>query len=151
MLKDERDENKTETFFYRDGIEQFVRQLGRSKQPLHPKPIAISGKRQSKIDGKDEDVFVDCVLQYNDSYTDQILCFANSIPNPDGGTHLTGFRSRADPRHQSIRQAEQFAEGKGPGDFRRRRARRPGLRVEREAAESALRVADQGQAGEHGN
>ena len=32
-------------------------------------------------------------MQYNDSYTDQILCFANSIPNPDGGTHLTGFRS----------------------------------------------------------
>ena len=92
VLKDERDE-KTETFFYRDGIEQFVRQLGRSKQPLHPKPIAISGKRPSKIDGKDEDVFVDCVLQYTDSYSDQILCFANSISNTDGGTHLTGFRS----------------------------------------------------------
>ncbi len=92
VLKDERDE-KTETFFYRDGIEQFVRQLGRSKQPLHPKPIAIGGKRPSKIDGKDEDVFVDCVLQYTDSYSDQILCFANSISNTDGGTHLTGFRS----------------------------------------------------------
>ncbi len=78
VLKDERDE-KTETFFYRDGIEQFVRQLGRSKQPLHPKPIVLTGKRQSKIDGKDEDVFVDCVLQYTDSYSDQILCFANSI------------------------------------------------------------------------
>ena len=38
-------------------------------------------------------MFVDVVLQYNDSYNDQILCFANSIPNPDGGTHLTGFRS----------------------------------------------------------
>ncbi|MEP6811228.1 MAG: toprim domain-containing protein, partial [Chthoniobacterales bacterium] len=37
--------------------------------------------------------FVDVVMQYNDSYNDQILCFANSIPNPDGGTHLTGFRS----------------------------------------------------------
>jgi DNA gyrase subunit B len=38
-------------------------------------------------------VFVDVVLQYNDSYNDQILPFANSIPNPDGGTHLTGFRT----------------------------------------------------------
>ena len=40
-----------------------------------------------------DEVFVDVVLQYNDSYNDQILPFANSIANPDGGTHLTGFRT----------------------------------------------------------
>ena len=32
-------------------------------------------------------------MQYNDSYNDQILCFTNAIPNPDGGTHPTGFRT----------------------------------------------------------
>ncbi len=84
ILTDERDE-KTETFLYKDGIEQFVKQLGRTKQVLHPKPIVISRQK--------DEVFVDCVLQYTDSYSDQILCFANSISNPDGGTHLTGFRS----------------------------------------------------------
>ena len=84
VLKDERDE-KTETFVYKDGIEQFVKQLGRTKQVLHPKPIAINRQK--------DEVFVDCVMQYTDSYNDQILCFANSIANPDGGTHLTGFRS----------------------------------------------------------
>ncbi len=83
-LCDDRTE-KSERFLYRDGIEEFVKQLGRNKQVLHPKPIAISRQK--------EEVFVDCVMQYNDSYNDQILCFANSIPNPDGGTHLTGFRS----------------------------------------------------------
>jgi len=83
-LSDERSE-KTERFYYRDGIGEFVKQLGRNKQILHPKPIVISRQK--------EEVFVDCVMQYNDSYNDQILCFANSIPNPDGGTHLTGFRS----------------------------------------------------------
>ena len=36
---------------------------------------------------------VDIVFQYNDSITDQILCFTNTITNPDGGTHLAGFRS----------------------------------------------------------
>ena len=85
ILTDEREEHKTERFFYREGIEEFVRQLGKSKQILHPKPIVL---RKEK-----DEVFVDCVLQYNDSYNDQILCFANSIPNPDGGTHLSGFRS----------------------------------------------------------
>ncbi len=84
ILTDERDE-KTETFLYKAGIEQFVKQLGRTKQVLHPKPIVISRQK--------DEVFVDCVMQYTDSYNDQILCFANSISNPDGGTHLTGFRS----------------------------------------------------------
>ncbi|HEX7862215.1 MAG TPA: DNA topoisomerase (ATP-hydrolyzing) subunit B [Verrucomicrobiae bacterium] len=92
FLKDERVE-KEERFFYKDGIEEFVRQLGKNKQVLHPNAIVLNGKRATKVDNNDEDIFVDCVLQYNDSYTDQILCFANSIPNPDGGTHLTGFRS----------------------------------------------------------
>jgi DNA gyrase subunit B len=40
MLTDERLEEKSERFLYKDGIEQFVRQLGRNKQVLHPKPIA---------------------------------------------------------------------------------------------------------------
>ena len=92
-LLDERLENKSESFLYRDGIEEFVRQLSKNKEPLHPKPIALAGKRSIKVEGRDEDAFVDCVMQYTDTYNDQILCFANSIPNPDGGTHLTGFRS----------------------------------------------------------
>ena len=76
---------KKETFYYKHGIEEFVKQLGENKQVIHPKPIVISRQR--------DEVFLDCVLQYNDSYNDQILPFANSIPNPDGGTHLTGFRT----------------------------------------------------------
>ncbi len=85
-LVDERSEaGKKETFVYKKGIEEFVRELGENKQVIHPKPVVLSRQR--------DEVFVDVVLQYNDSYNDQILCFANSIPNPDGGTHLTGFRS----------------------------------------------------------
>src|SRR5947199_3044107 len=85
-LTDERsDTTKKETFLYKHGIEEFVKQLGENKQVLHPKQIVISRQR--------DEVFVDVVLQYNDSYNDQILPFANSIPNPDGGTHLTGFRT----------------------------------------------------------
>ncbi len=85
-LTDERgDAPKKETFLYKHGIEEFVKQLGENKQVIHPKPVVLSRQR--------DEVFVDVVLQYNDSYNDQILPFANSIPNPDGGTHLTGFRT----------------------------------------------------------
>ena len=84
-LVDDREDSKSETFFYRDGIEQFVRQLGANKTVVHAKPIIIANKT--------DDVFVDVVIQYNDSYNDQILCYANSIPNADGGAHLTGFRT----------------------------------------------------------
>src|SRR5207249_1409105 len=85
-LTDERaDPAKIERFFYKCGIEEFVKQLGEKKQVLHPKPIVICRQR--------DEIFVDVVLQYNDSYNDQILPFANSIPNPDGGTYVTGFRT----------------------------------------------------------
>jgi DNA gyrase subunit B len=85
-LTDERSEKqKKELFLYKHGIEEFVKQLGENKQVIHPKPVVISRQR--------DEVFVDVVLQYNDSYNDNILPFANSIPNPDGGTHLTGFRT----------------------------------------------------------
>ncbi len=98
-LVDERLEPlKKEQYFYKLGIEEFVRQLGENKQLLHPKPIILAGRRKVKFKSKDQveiedDMIVDCVMQYNDSYNDQILCFTNAIPNPDGGTHLTGFRT----------------------------------------------------------
>jgi len=97
-LEDERPESaKKESFFYAKGIEEFVHQLGENKTVIHDEPVILNGKRQIDLDydGKQttDDVFADVVFQYNDSYNDQILCFANSIPNGDGGTHLTGFRS----------------------------------------------------------
>ncbi len=93
QLSDEREEEKSERFFYKDGIGEFVRQLGRNKHLVHQDPINLQGVRSIDVEGKQEEAFVDCVVQYNDTYNAQILCFANSIPNADGGTHLTGFRT----------------------------------------------------------
>jgi DNA gyrase subunit B len=97
-LEDERPESaKKTTFFYAKGIEEFVAQLGENKNVIHEEPVILNGRREIELDydGKrtTDDVFADVVFQYNDSYNDQILCFANSIPNGDGGTHLTGFRT----------------------------------------------------------
>jgi DNA gyrase subunit B len=95
VLTDERGaEKRSERFYYEEGISQFVRQLGENKTLLHPDPITLMGKRTIAIDDtQEDDMFLDLVLQYNDSYNEQILCYANSIPNPDGGTHMTGFRT----------------------------------------------------------
>ena len=95
-LTDERAEAvETEHYFYKDGIEEFVKQLGKSKQVVHPKPIRISRIKEAAVvvEGTPRAMKVDIVLQYNDSYIDQILCFTNTINNPDGGSHLAGFRS----------------------------------------------------------
>jgi DNA gyrase subunit B len=106
LLQDERVENKVERFFYKDGIEEFVKQIGKNKNVIHPKVIALSQVK--------DEVIVDCVLQYNDSYTDQILCFANSIANPDGGTHLTGLRSALTRAINQYARANELLKEKDP-------------------------------------
>ena len=99
QLTDERAETeRKETYFYRDGIQEFVRQLGENKQVLFPKPVVLYGRRKVQFQTKDQeliedDMHVDCVMQYNDSYADTLLFFTNAIPNPDGGTHSVGFRT----------------------------------------------------------
>ena len=91
------DERQTTTeperFYYKNGVEEFVKQLNKSKEPLHPKPISFRKETKEKLDDKEIEVHVEVVLQYNDSYNDQVLCYTNTIHNPDGGTHLSGFRS----------------------------------------------------------
>ncbi|WP_020494127.1 DNA topoisomerase (ATP-hydrolyzing) subunit B [Verrucomicrobium sp. 3C] len=88
-LSDERvldaDKPKIQRFFYQQGIEEFLQQITGSMELLHPKPIVIAREK--------DDILLDCVLQYTEGYADQILCYTNGIPNADGGTHLSGFRT----------------------------------------------------------
>ena len=118
-LEDRRAESaEKETFFYARGIEEFVEQLGENKTLVHEDPVILKGKRKVEIDydGKvmEDDVFVDVVFQYNDSYNYQILCFANSIPNADGGTHLTGFRGSLTRSINQYAKANKILKDKDP-------------------------------------
>jgi len=88
---------KRESYYYKDGIQEFVKQLGKGKQALHPKTIVLSGRRpyeytQNGVSRK-ADITVDVVIQYNDSYSAQVLAYTNTVHNPDGGTHQAGFRA----------------------------------------------------------
>jgi len=76
---------RSETFHYDGGVSEFVQYLNRSKTPLHPQPIRISGERNG--------VMIDIAMQWTDGYNEEIDSFVNTIYTPEGGTHLTGFRT----------------------------------------------------------
>ena len=72
-------------FLYKGGIVSYVNYLNRNKTVLNRNPIYIAGEK--------DDVTVEAAIQYNDSYTETMLSFANNINTHEGGTHLVGFRS----------------------------------------------------------
>jgi len=70
---------------FHGGIEAYVRDLAKAKTPVHPTIIRATGEK----DG----IVVDAALQWTDAYNESVFPFTNNIPQGDGGTHLTGFRS----------------------------------------------------------
>ena len=72
------------SFYFEGGLVSFVRHLNRNKEPLHPRPIYVERREGSTL--------IEAALQYNDSYAETLLAFANNINTVDGGTHVTGFR-----------------------------------------------------------
>ncbi|HSO30329.1 MAG TPA: DNA topoisomerase (ATP-hydrolyzing) subunit B [Candidatus Sulfomarinibacteraceae bacterium] len=83
-LIDERNDRER-SFYFEGGLQSFVRHLNRNKEALHARPIYVERREGSTA--------VEVALQYNDSYTENVLAFANNINTVDGGTHVTGFRA----------------------------------------------------------
>jgi DNA gyrase subunit B len=78
-------EDRERTFYFEGGLQSFVRHLNRNKEALHSRPIYVERREGSTM--------VEVALQYNDTYTETVLAFANNINTVDGGTHVTGFRA----------------------------------------------------------
>lgn len=85
ILEDERPAEPLHTeLHYEGGVKEFVKYLDRSKQPMMPEPIYMTGEK----DG----IGVEVAMWWNDSYNEMVLPFTNNIPQRDGGTHMAGFR-----------------------------------------------------------
>ena len=89
-LEDKRDESniKSETFCFEGGISSFVEYIHTKKglNVLHPKVLHFKGKNA------EDTVSLEVAMQYNDSYNEVIMSFANNIHTVDGGTHEEGFK-----------------------------------------------------------
>ncbi len=86
VLEDKRAEEETiADMKYDGGISEFVQFLNKSKTPLHEEVIYFEAER--------DEVVVEVAMQYNDSYSETIISFANNINTTEGGTHETGFKT----------------------------------------------------------
>ncbi|HKK54062.1 MAG TPA: DNA topoisomerase (ATP-hydrolyzing) subunit B [Patescibacteria group bacterium] len=87
IAKDKREEHREKEykFYFEGGIKSYVKSLHRTKNPKH--------KSIFYFDKDIKDAKVEIALQYNDEYNENVLSFANNIHNPEGGTHLSGFKT----------------------------------------------------------
>ena len=82
-IKDERID-KQETFFYEEGIKDFIAFINQSRTPVHSEVLHFVGENRQ--------VQIDIALQWNDGYLESIFSYCNNINTVEGGTHFVGFK-----------------------------------------------------------
>ncbi len=112
-LEDERSE-KSDSFFFKDGITEYVLFLNQNKTVLHDKPISFSDSAPNETNPELPDIVVDVAMQYSSSFNDQVFAYANSIYNIEGGTHLSGFRTALTRVINSFAKANNLLKDKDP-------------------------------------
>ncbi|MFM2240911.1 MAG: gyrase subunit, partial [Pseudomonadota bacterium] len=93
-LTDERN-GKADDFSGAGGVKGFVEFINGGKKVLHPNVFHATGERPADTYGgiPGTSIGVEVAMQWNDGYSESVLCFTNNIPQRDGGTHLTGLRA----------------------------------------------------------
>ena len=102
ILTDKREgKEREEILHYEGGIVSFVEYLNKEKRgtPVHPEVIYMRGEENGSI--------AEVAMQYNDSYNETIISFANNMSTIEGGTHETGFKAAL------TRVINDYARGKG--------------------------------------
>ena len=86
QVVDERSEKEFD-FCFHDGLREFVKHLSEGAEPLHSNVICLSAQDPA------QGLSCEIALRYTDSFTENIVCFANNIKNIDGGMHLSAFKA----------------------------------------------------------
>ncbi len=80
------EKERHDEFCYEGGVVHFIEDINKGKNVLFEKPVYFE-------DSEGDDKFLEVAIQYNDGYSEQIFPFSNNIRQPDGGTHLDGFKA----------------------------------------------------------
>jgi DNA gyrase subunit B len=83
--------NQKEEFLFENGISEYVTYLNQNKTCLIDEPIYFTGEAEAETGNGN--IVAEVAFTYNDSFSDQLYAYANSIHNIEGGTHLSGFRT----------------------------------------------------------
>jgi len=89
------------SFYFEGGVASYVKHLNNGKHPKHQNVFYVSKHDDAT------DIDVEVAIQYTEEYHESVHCFANNITNPEGGTHLSGFRAAL------TREINNYARGKG--------------------------------------
>ncbi|MBE3096794.1 MAG: DNA topoisomerase (ATP-hydrolyzing) subunit B [Planctomycetes bacterium] len=106
-LVDERDGREAD-FRYKDGIRAFVKHLNEGKDPIH------AGLIYFRRDDPATAIGAEVAIQYNDGYTENILCFANNINTIEGGTHLSAFKAAVTRTLNFYARKQELLKGESP-------------------------------------
>ncbi len=111
-LIDARKKKKREkTFRYDGGLVEYVNWLNDSRKALHRRPLEVEGSQNG--------VAVDVVFQWHTSVDDsEIVSFVNTIPTPDGGKHVAGFKSAITKAINQFASEKKLSKGKGDASIR---------------------------------
>ncbi len=88
-LKDNRS-GKEDSFDFAGGVKGFVQYINKGKTIIHPNIVNATGEKNTEAGVT---VSAEIAMQWNNSYSETVLCYTNNIPQKDGGTHLTGLRA----------------------------------------------------------
>ena len=93
-LKDNRKEKpKNLVFKFDGGIKEFVQDLNKTKNKIKNEDNGLALEHPVYFQANKNNIEIECSLVWNNSYSENVLCFTNNIPQKDGGTHLLGFRN----------------------------------------------------------